>query len=287
MFRSMVLVSIMIVTTMAVDFRLGKGSYETNMQIKNFLNHETTNDTWMFVVDEAHKAFSQHPLFYYYELELLTSNKKNQQTEFANFAASHSFPLVGSLNDMTNSFIGMFPVDGSYQALGFDMNFGLGYDLWRKKESYFGVALNLGATLPTINAENLSTKVSLTYDLIQKWDLDVTTYKVGPMVKGAIALSPQWSLYGTFSYGFQTAVVESGLFKSSIDVDGSYQGVNIGTSYKVAKSPWSISCGYSYKKWEVDSAVVNLYHFFQADVLRPFTLSFKSSYGYVGIGYRF
>ena len=193
---------------------------------------------------------------------------------------------------MSNNIIDMFPVDGDYEALGFDMNFGLGYDVVRKGESYLGIALNLGVTMPTINAENLSTKASLTYDLIQKWDLDVTTYKIGPLLKGNFVLKPTLSLYGSFSLGFQKASIKSELFKSSLDINGDYSAFDIGLKYQPIKL-WTLpkniyfTLGHTSKRWSVDSAKVNLYNFFNADVFSPFTTELKNNYTYIGVGYRF
>jgi hypothetical protein len=286
------LVTIMIGELVAFDFRIGQGRYDTDMAIKSFMQHNTTNDITVFYLSQAHTNVSQTPLFYYIDAEFYTSDTKRQHTEFAGFAPAYQFPLVGSVNDMTNDFIDMFPVDGEYEALGFDMNFGVGYDVLRKGESYLGVALNLGATLPTINAENLSTKVSLAYDLIEKWDLDVTTYKIGPMLKANVAMHPNLSLFSSFSFGFQKGAVESGLFKSSVDINGDFRTFDIGFKY-MPKQLWSLpknlyfTLGHTYKRWSVESVDVNLYNFFEKDIFSPFTTEFTSSYTYIGVGYRF
>jgi len=284
--------AIMISTLSAVELRIGKGSYDTLIDIKNFMHHDTTNDTLVFTLTQPHAPLLQKPLFYYYELELLTSDTKRQKTEFAGFVPHYQFPLVGSINDMTNSVIDMFPVDGDYEALGFDLNGGLGYDIVRQGESYVGLALNVGATLPTINAEDLSTKASLAYDLVQKWDLDVSTYKIGPLLKANLALDGGFSLYGASSFGFQKAFVKSELFKSSVDVKGDYSAFDIGVKYNPTKATFlpkniSLSLGYSVKKWSVDSVDVNLYNFFKRDVFSPFETELKSRYFYLGVGYHF
>lgn len=285
--KSLFLVAIMISILPAVEFRVGKGSYETDISIKEFLNHDTTNDIMVFSLNEPHKEMAKNSLFYYYEAELYISSSKRQETEFANFAANYEFPLIGSVNDMTNSFLGMFPVEGDYKAAGFDMNFGLGYDVLRKGESYLGLALNIGATLPLINAENLTSKASFTYDLIDSWDLDVTTYKVGPAIKGNFAFTPELSLYGSFSLGFQKAAIESELFKSSLDINGDYSTLDIGMNYQKRGSHYFFVLGHTAKHWSVDSAEVNLYNFFNVDVFSPFMTELKSDYTYLGVGYHF
>jgi hypothetical protein len=286
------LVTIMISQAVSMDFRIGKGTYDADMSVKSFMQHNTTNDITVFYLSQEHTNFSKSPLFYYVDAEVYTSETKRQRTEFAGFIPSYEFPLVGSINDMTNDFIDMFPVDGDYEALGFDMNFGVGYDVIREGKSYVGIALNLGASLPTINAENLSTKISLAYDLIEKWDLDVTTYKIGPMFKANVVLYSNLSLYSSLSIGFQKGAVESELFKSSVDVNGDFRHFDIGLKYHPSQQ-WSlpknlyVTFGHTYKHWSVDSVEVNLYNFFQKDVFSPFTTEFTSSYTYIGVGYHF
>ncbi len=288
MMKKTVVFSLVLASSLySLEFRVGKGSYDTDISIKNFLNHDTSNDIYVFSINEAHKEIAKSPLFYYYGAEVYTSSSKRQETEFANFAASYKFPLVGSVNDMTNNFQGMFPVDGDYKAVGFDMDFGLGYDLIRKGKSYLGLALNLGATLPLINAENLSSKVSFAYDLMESWDLDITTYKIGPALKGNFAINPDFSLYGSFSFGFQKAFIESNLFKSSLDVKGDYSALDLGMRYDPPASKYFFLLGHTTKHWSVDSAEVNLYNFFNVDVFSPFTTELKSSVTYLGVGYHF
>ncbi len=284
--------AIMMSSVSGMELRVGKGSYDTLMSIKDFMDHDTRNDTLLFTLTQPHAPLLSKPLFYYYELELLTSDSKEQTTEFAGFVPNYQFPLVGSINDMTNTFIDMFPVDGEYQAVGFDLNGGVGYDVLREGESYLGIALNVGATLPTINADNLRTKASLAYDLIEKWDLDVSTYKIGPMLKANFSIDKGFSLYGAFSFGFQKGSVKSDLFKSSVDVNGRYDLVDIGVKYQAQNGGFLpektfLTLGYSSKNWQVDSTTVNLYNFFEKDVFSPFETEFKSRYLYMGVGYRF
>lgn len=285
--KSILLSAIMITGLSALDFRIGKGSYDADVAIKSFMNHNTTHDTWVFTLSQPHTKLNEKGFFYYGDLEFLTSDTKRQSTEFANFAANYQFPLVGSVNDMTNSFIDMFPVDGDYQAIGFDVDFGLGYDVLRKGDSYLGIALNVGATLPTIDASDLSSKVDFAYDLVQSWELDITTYKIGPSLKGVYALTPEVSLYGSFSLGFQKGAVKSGLLKSSVDVNGDYNALDLGVKYQAKSAPYYLQLGHTSKHWNVDSVEVNLYNFFQADVFRPFSAELESSVTYLGVGYRF
>jgi hypothetical protein len=270
-------------TLQAFEFKVGKGSYDTDFSVKSFLNYNTTHDTLVFTLSQPHTSIGESALFYYGDFEFLTSDTKNRSVEFANY----DYPLIGRANDMVNNFMGMFPVDGDYEAIGFDIDMGAGYDVWREGESYLGIAINVGATLPTIDARDLSSKIDFVYDLIERWDLDLMTYKIGPSFKGAYMLAPEVSLYGSFSFGFQTGEVDSGLFKSSVDVDGDYNALDLGIKYKPNTAPYYVKLGYTRKHWNIDSVDVNLYNIFEADIFKPFDMELESSVVYLGMGYHF
>ena len=281
----------------ALDFRYGKGSFDTDISIKYFMNHNIDYDIDVFSLNEQHKIFSSYPLFFYYDAELYMSDTQQEDVDFANPMADIQMPIFGSMNDMLDTFTGFFPVQGDYEALGFDFNFGVGYDLYRKGESFLGIAVNSGASMPMMSAENLDDKGQFAFNMIDTFDLDISTYKIGPALKANFVLNEKVSLYGNYSYGFQTATIESDLFKSDVDVDGSYSLLDIGLRLKpwkkkttygsVSFSPkLTFTLGHTNKSWEVDSVKVNLYGF-RTDIFRPFTADYKSSYTYLSIGYSF
>ena len=281
----------------ALDFRYGKGSFDTDISIKYFMDYEIDYDIDVFALSEQHKSFSSYPLFFYYDAELYFSDTQQEDVDFANPMADIQMPFFGSANDMLDTFSGFFPVEGDYEALGFDFNFGVGYDLYRNGDSFLGIAVNSGASMPMMSAENLDDKASLAFDLVEAFDLDISTYKIGPALKANFVINEKLSFYGSYSYGFQTATIESNLFQSDVDVDGSYSLLDIGLRFR----PWkektnygsisfspklSFTLGHTNKSWEVDSVNVNLYGF-NTDVFRPFTADYKSSYTYLSVGYSF
>ncbi len=295
--KVLLVLSILIGNINALDFRYGKGSFDTDVSIKYFMDHEIDYDISVFALSEHHKSFSSYPLFFYYDAELYMSDTQSEDVDFANPMADVQIPFFGSANDMLDTFTGFFPVQGDYEALGFDFNFGLGYDLYRSGESFFGIAINSGVSMPMMSAENLDDKGQFAFNMVDTFDLDISTYKIGPALKANFVLNEKLSLYGTYSYGFQTATIESNLFKSDIDVDGGYSMLDIGlrfrpwrekTSYgSISFSPkLSFTLGHTNKSWDVDSVNVNLYGF-SKDILRPFTFDYKSSYTYLSVGYSF
>jgi hypothetical protein len=289
-----ILVSLVLATSMfALDFRVGFGSYDTDFKIMNFADHKTSNDTTVFVISEPRSNINKN-LFYYFDLEYHIADNKRQNTKFGNPVMNHNFPVVGSASDRANDMIDWMSVDGDYEGFGFDINFGLGYDILESENGYLAIALNSGATLPNISAKNIVERAKFAYKMIKKWDLDVGTYKIGLALKRRYDFSKLLSIYGTIGYGFQKAYIESDMFKSDVDSTGSYKNFDIGleidaSEIRSMKLPKNLSfkVGYSRKSWSVDSVDVNLFNYFERDVFRPFDLDLESSYTYFGLEYIF
>jgi hypothetical protein len=289
-----ILVSLALATSMfALEFRVGVGSYDTDFKIMNFADHKTTNDTTVFVISNPRADINEN-IFYYYDLEYFISDNKKQETKFGNPVANHQFPIIGEPSDKANDFIDWMSVYGDYEGLGFDINFGLGYDILKGEKGYLAIAINSGATLPKISAKNIRQKAEFAYDMINKWDLDIGTYKLGLALKRRYDFSKLLSLYATIGYGFQKAYIESDMFKSDIDSSGTYRNFDIGLKLNTDEINFAnlpknlfLTLGYSKKSWSVDSVDVNLFNYFKRDLMRPFDLDLDSSYTYFGVNYKF
>ena len=282
-----IMTAIMISPLGAVELRVGAGSYESDMKIKNFMSHDVENSILTLTLKQRHQALQESALFYYGDASYMTSSSRHSKTRFSNPVADYRFSPRGSLNDITNRMVEMFPVDGDYETLGFDMNVGLGYDVWKKGESYIGVALNTGMTLPLISAKNIKSRIDFAYDLMQRWELDVTTYKIGPALLGNVALDGGFSLFGMWSMGFQKGEVQSDLFHSGVDVKGGYSVFDVSARYQAKASPFFFSAGFEKKDWSVDRVEVNLRNFFKFDAFSPFEMTLSSQVFYGSVGYRF
>ncbi len=284
---------LMVISVWGAEFSIGRGSYESRFSVLDFMKHDVHYDTTVFRVKVEHSTIAPH-LFWYVDGEYFTSDTKHATTYFATPVADQEFPIFGSVNDRLSNLMQFLPVDGDYESLGGDLNFGLGYDLLSLNQGgYLGVALNLGATLPMIRAKNLDSRAKLAYRLIKKWDLDVGTYKIGPSIKTKVVISPAFSLRASAGFGFQKAYIESELFKSDVDTTGRYSDIDFGIdlsphAYSVSFSEkWKFSLGYRYQTWYVNSVDVNLFNFFHFDLFRPFKLDLKNKYTYFGVEYRF
>ena len=271
-----------------VEFRVGKGTYRSEFKILDFMDYDVSYDTLVFGVSIPRAEIAKN-IFFYGDFDYHTSDSRKSTIYFNNIVANYDFPVVGSVNDKANDILRMSPVDGDFEGLGFDLNFGFGYDLFKNDNSYLAIAINSGASLPTISAKNIRQKAEFAYKMIKKWDLDVGTYKIGPSLRGEMKIDDLFEIYSSVGFGFQKAYIDSDLFKSSVDSKGSYTNFDIGFRISPSKLPKNLKLtfGYIYKKWSVESVDVNLYNFFEVDVMRPFEMDLSSGYGYVGIEYRF
>ncbi len=283
--RLILLLLLFVDMVFALDFKIGRGSYDVDFKVLDFCKHNSSYDITTFRVDQPRSDINDK-IFYYFDLEFHTSSTKKESIEFANVMADHQFPIFGSANDGANRALEMIPMRGDFDTIGFDFNVGLGYDLIKKGSSYLAVAINSGATLPNISAKNLKEKVEFAYDMIKKWDLDVGTYKIGPSLRGKYHFDEKYSLFSSVGFGYQKAYVESDLFKSDVDSQGRYNSFELGGDMKIYDN-FRLNLGYVYKSWSVDSVDVNLFNFFKRDVMRPFELDLKSRYTYIGIEYSF
>jgi hypothetical protein len=276
------------------EFGYGGGSYKVDMGIKGFMKHDLSYDMSVLKLSQPPTDIVSYPLYYYYvDAELFFTEDKRADTYFTNLIADENLPIIGSPNENLQRFSETFyPVEGDYEGVGFDLDFGIGYKILKKGENFLGVALNSGASLPNISAKNLKEKIKFAYKMIKKWDLDVGTYKIGSKVDARVAISEEFFLEGNYGFGFQKAYIECDMFKSDVDSKGSYSNFNIDLIYKPkgvtsVNDNLYIKLGYTIKKWSVDSVDVNLFNFFEADMMRPFEIDLKERYIYVSVGYKF
>ncbi|MCB4762609.1 MAG: hypothetical protein LGB78_01630 [Sulfurovum sp.] len=293
--RSFLFVVILIASLNALDFRVGGGTYDTKLKILNFIDHDTSYDTKVFYLSLPKSKLSiNEKIFYYFDAEYHISDSKREKTQFANIVANYQFPLFGSFNDRLNNMIDMISIDGDYESFGGDFNIGLGYDLLTDKDSYFALAINTGATLPNISAKNISHKIDVAYDMIDKWDMNIYTYKIGPSFRSKYSFNEIFSVFATAGFGFQKVYISSDLFKSDVNTKGRYSSFDISIDinpFQINSNYFSknlsLTLGHTEKKWSVDSVDVNSYNFFKFDLMQSFDLDLRHSYSYIGLEYKF
>ncbi len=286
-----------IVTTMdAMEFRYGSSTFNWKMDM-TFMNCNVDIDANVYSISEQHNNFGDSKFYYFYNADIYQSDTMDQMTTFITTPLTYDFPVFGSFNDAVTKYTTV-PVPVDYKVRGFDLNFGIGYDLIKNSQGVLGVGVNTGLSLPVLKMSNMKKSAKLTYDLLETTETKISTFKIGPVIHANYEIAPKLLLFGSFSAGFQTGSIENEWVKSSFDVDGSYTALDIGARY----TPWSstkdlgwirldpklfFTLGYAYKKWDMDEAKIDAFDIAQFSSGGIFKTGFDTSYFYIGAGYDF
>ncbi len=285
------------------EIRYGKGTFDMSMGVNKLFTMDMSLDIDVLTLSEHHANIDIKglPFYYYYNVDIYTSDFVNKMTEWASYPVRMDIPFFGaSIEDFVKEYT-MIPVPADYKIRGFDMDIGFGYDVVKdpsNEENYIGVAVNTGVSMPAMKTENMVEDARLTYDLLKNTKTKIKTYKIGAAIHGNYEIAPKVSVYGFASYGHQTGTIENEYMLSDMDVDGTYTVVDFGIRYTpfstkkdfgwISLSPkLYLTLGHTYKKWDVDDVRVNLFKFFSANMFGPFTTEFESQYTYIGVGYSF
>ncbi len=283
------------------EIRFGKGTFDMNMGVDKLFTMNMSLDIDVLTFAEHHANIGSYPVYYYYNADLYTSDFVNKMTEWASYPVRMNIPFFGaSIEDMVKEYT-MIPVPADYKIRGFDMDIGVGYDVYKdpaNENNYIGIAVNTGASMPTMETEDMIGDARLTYNLLKDTKTKIKTYKLGAAINANYEIIDSVSLYAFASYGYQTGDIKNDYLLSSVDIDGTYKVVDFGIKYTPLKTKkdfgWItlspklyVTLGYTYKKWDVDDMRVNLFKFFSANMFGPFKTDFESKYTYLGIGYSF
>jgi hypothetical protein len=284
------------ITLQAMEFRMGSATFNWQMDM-TFMHSDFDLDANVYSISEQHNNFSDTKFYYFYNADIYQSDTVDRITTFITTPLTYEYPIVGSFNDALDEYTSV-PVPADYKIRGFDINLGIGYDLFKNSQTIIGVGINTGLSLPVMKMRNLEQSIKVTYDLLEKTDTTIKTYKLGPIIHVMHNFTNQVLFYGSYTAGYQTGSIENGWIKSSLDVDGNYQALDLGVRY----TPWQskhdfgwisvdpklfFTAGYSYKKWEIDEVEItafNIASFSSGGVLEN---RFDASYWYIGIGYDF
>jgi hypothetical protein len=215
----------------------------------------------------------------------------------ATYPITYDFGNFGSVNDAVADNTDI-PVPSDYKVAGFDMNFGVGYDLYHENKNYFGLSVTTGFSMPVMKMENLVKTAAITYEILDKTDTTILTYKLGLGMQAGAELMPGLMLNGSASFGLQTGYMENDWFGSSFDVDGSFNTFNIALKYIPFETHTELGginfdpqlyfiLGFTHKSWDVDKATVDMAHIFSVESFGVCDLEFSSNAAYIGVGYNF
>ena len=284
------------ITLQAMELRIGSATFNWQMGM-TFMQSDFDLDATVYSLSEQHNNFSDSKLYYFYNADLYQSDTVDRFTTLITTPLTYRFPVVGSFNDAMANYTSV-PVPADYKIRGFDINLGIGYDLFKDAQSVIGIGINTGLSIPVMKMRNLKKSIQVTYDLLDKTDTTIRTYKFGPILHAMHRFTDEVLVYGSYTAGYQTGSIENDWIKSSLDVDGNYQALDLGLRY----TPWQskhdfgwisvnpklfFTAGYSYKKWETDEIKIDAFNiaaFSSGGMLKN---SFDASYWYLGIGYDF
>lgn len=272
----------------AAEIRYAKGSFNWDFGIENFTESNFDLDISTLSLTESHDNFGSTNVYYFYNATLYSSDYVDQITTLMAYPVTYEFPLVGSINDAVDTYTPI-PVPSEYKIRGFDLDLGIGYDLYKQNKNFFGIAINTGFSIPVMKMKNLQKSAEFAYDLLDATKTTIITYKLGPAVQGGYTILPSLLAYGTFGFGYQTGSIENDWIRSKMDVDGSYSTFDIGLKF----SPLPhyprlyISLGYSKKSWNMDKVKADMYDIFKVSSYGILKSSFSAKSLYLGAGYQF
>jgi hypothetical protein len=291
----------------SLEFQYGSGTFNMNGGFtKQGLSGTMSTDIDTFSLVDRHTNIVGTDAFYSYDFTWMDSKtlKQAQQT----------------YNNTVATFNSLFPAASpweipsmDYRVKGLDINFRAGYDVLHENEDNFlGLGLLLGMSIPWIDSSSSATPNAASlnflldnqdsalnlYDLFQKTQTTMMTYKIGPSINFQKSLNKNVSVYGIGSIAYQTGYIENDYINSKFSVNGSFQELNMGLyftpftdTYKwgwLTLSPRLYgTLGYKYSKWDVDDITIDIFN--NSVTIDPLMMKFgmDSSIGYAGIGYSF
>lgn len=273
----------------SAEVRFGKSQFNWKMGIESFMQCDIGLDTKTLSIVNSHDNFGDSRYYFFYNADLYKSSYMDKLTTMVTYPVTYTWPVVGSINDLIDKHTSV-PVPADYKVRGFDLNFGVGYDLYRKNNSYFGLGFNTGVTMPFIKMKNLKKTVEMTYKILKATKTKIRTYKFGAALQGRYELENHFSLYTSADYSYQTGRLENDWFRSSVDVDGASYMIDLGLEYTLKNwgQEFSLTTGYTHKGWNVDKVEVKmLKSIYQMEISGMMDMDFDTDIFYFGIGYNF
>ncbi len=281
----------------AVDIEFGKGDFSMEMAVLGFSGKVNTDITTI-TLNETHRNIFDSRFFFNFDLTYFQSDTEKKMLDLYNRFADDAcsmcdlcpFPPCSYCAD----FCSQCPF-GKYEVVGFDINFGLGYDLWQSenKKSYLGAGVILGATFPWIKGKRAVDYSKDFMDLMRDTKTDVMTFKFGPQLRGAYEIIPGLVVHGDTAIAFQKAWVKNDSFYIDASVEGSFFTFNAGLDYyplisqKNKLSNFYITAGFRYKKWLVKDVEIENISIRNLIMVPVSDLKMDTTIGYIGAGYEF
>lgn len=282
----------------ALDVRVGKGDFEWKVGMSSLFDTSINLDIDVVSFNEQHLNFGQSNFYIFGNLDIYSSDKIDQATDVIDNVMTQNLPntpidnILGINTDTANNILGNFvPIPSSYEISGIDFNIGIGYDVLKNENGYFGMGLMAGVSTPFLEMENTIDAMMFIYTFLKETSTELMTYKAGLSLQAGYDLGENISLYSTFIYAYQTGDIENTIINSSMDMDGNYQALDVGLKLRPSSdSSWSnlyATLGYSSKTWDVDTMEATVVGIDTPNIASVFRNDLSTDYAYFGIGYRF
>ncbi len=279
----------------ALDIEFGKGNFSMEMAVLGFSGKMSTGVTTI-TLNETHKNLFSSRFFYNFDITYFRSDTErkmlNLYNRYADTACSMCDYCPFPPCEYCKEFCSQCPI-GKYEVVGFDINIGVGYDLWKKGKNYIGAGIILGATFPWIKGERAIDYSQDFMNLMRDTKTDVMTYKLGPQLRGAIEVIPGLIIHGDTAFAIQKAWVKNDSFFIDTSAEGTFFTINVGADYtpfywrKDFLSNFYLTAGFRYKRWLVKDVKIENMSVRRLIMVPVSDLKMETSFGYIGAGYMF
>lgn len=271
----------------ALDLSYGKGKFGFNTSIHPLVSSDISLDTNTWSLSEKHKNIKGSRFYYDFHVDYFDSDTVNKVTDFASLPLTTPLPVFGSSIDSLADQYTQLPIPADYRVHGVNLDMGLGYDLISNSKAILGIGVNTGLSTPFMKVRNMKNTANLVLDVLDTFDTKIKTYKAGVSVHGEYSFNDQFSVTGKSSLNYQTGKLDNDIVGSGISIDGSYHSLDLSLKYQPSsiKNAY-VTAGYSYNKWNVDSASVST-PVGGATLPRIMDIDMDTSNLYLGAGYDF
>ncbi len=278
----------------ALDLRYGRGDFSTDVAIIPLFHGDLDLDIDTWTLSQPHTGIGDTAFFYSARFDYFESSFINQLTDFASLPLMTPFPVTGqSIDDLIDQYTSI-PVPADYRIHGTNLDVSLGYDLIRKKQGFLGLGINTGFTFPFMKTRNLQSDANLVLDLLDTFETEIRTWKIGPVVHAGYVPKEGLTLQGMAAWNYQTGRLDNDLLGSGIQIDGDYFTLDLSGRLHLTHllresgwmNHWYVTGGYTYSKWNFDGATVHV-RSNNISIPRVLDMDFSHSNLYLGLGYQF
>jgi hypothetical protein len=271
-----VVLSLAAVLLFASEVEFGSGKFKVEGEFLG-LNASKEFDIKSYSLVEFHKNIFKSNFFYKYNLTYFRSETLDEtEASFNSFLSTYNLPTI------------------NYKARGLDLDIVVGRDLYKNKNSYFGVGALVGVSIPWLESKKSSSSDSDSNDEIYNSKTKFLTYKIGPSVVGKYAFNRFFSIYADAKIAYQMAKVKNDYVDKEVKATGRYNSFDIGIRFTPFRAKKKIgfvtlkpklyaTLGFRYRYWKfknIESDVIGI-------PSNLYDLNFKTKIFYLGLGYDF